>query len=104
MKAYEPATPRAALGLAAVAMAAITMGVFVVLPAKFDSLGADPYTLAAAKAATKTPFEVVINPARTDAPKVVDREAYDRPGHTALGAQEFLGQRGRSISRSRNNT
>ena len=60
MNRYKPSTPRAALGLTAVAMAAITMGALVVLPAKLDAAGADPSTLAAAKAATKAPIEVAI--------------------------------------------
>jgi hypothetical protein len=67
MNRYKPATPRAALGLAAVAMAAITIGAMVVLPAKFDSLGADPYMLAAAKIAKSAPIDVAAGPARVDA-------------------------------------
>ena len=58
MKSYKPATPRAAMGLAALAMAAITLGTFVVLPAKFDSLGTSPDTLAAGKEASKAPVEL----------------------------------------------
>ena len=49
MNRYEPSTPRAALGLTAVAMAAITLTALVVLPAEFDSLSAAPYTEAAAE-------------------------------------------------------
>jgi hypothetical protein len=64
MNGYEPATPRTALGLIAVAMATITMGALVVLPAKFDSVSADRSTLAAASAATKAPIEVAISPVR----------------------------------------
>ena len=79
MKGYEPSTPRAALGLTAVAMAAITMGALVVLPAKLDSVSASPYTLAAAKAATNTPIEVAISPARIDVLEVVHREERIHP-------------------------
>ena len=61
MNSYEPSTPRAAFGLAAVAMAAISIGAMVVLPAKLDS--ADAVTLAAAKAAPAASSEVVIIPA-----------------------------------------
>jgi hypothetical protein len=38
MKRYEPSTPGFALALTAAAMAAITMVIFVVLPAELDSL------------------------------------------------------------------
>ena len=41
MQRYEPAAPRAALGLIAVAMSAIAIGAFGVLPAEFDSLEGD---------------------------------------------------------------
>jgi hypothetical protein len=74
MNRYEPSTPRAALGLTAVAMAAITIGAMVVLPAKLDSVSADPYALAAAKAATNTPIEVGISPVRIDVPEVINRQ------------------------------
>lgn len=60
MNGYEPSTPRAALGLAAVAMAAITMGALVVLPTKLDTVSTNPYALAAA---TKAPIAVVMSPA-----------------------------------------
>ena len=66
MNSYEPSTPRGAFGLAAVALAAITFGAMVVLPAKQDSVSADAVTLASAKAETKAPTEVAISPARID--------------------------------------
>lgn len=62
MNSYQPPTPRAAFGLAAVAMAAISIGAMVVLPAKLDSIGADAFTLASAKAGP-TAVEVAISPA-----------------------------------------
>jgi hypothetical protein len=70
MKRYEPSTPRAALGLTAVAMAAITMAALVVLPAELDSVSADPYTLAAAEGGSKDAHRL------TDAmePSVVELE------------------------------
>lgn len=103
MNRYEPSTPRAALGLAAVAMATITMGALVVLPAKFDSVGADPSTLAAAKAAAEAPIGVAAGPARIDAPEAENREAHVHPGRTTLGMQEFRGSRHQLSSRSRTN-
>jgi hypothetical protein len=93
MNGYKLSTPRAALGLTAVAMAAITMGVFVMLPANLDHVGADPYALAAAKAVTGAPIDVASSPARIDVPEVVNREDPVQPGRTTLGAQEFSGKR-----------
>jgi len=46
MNAYRPDTPRVAFGLAAAAMAAITMALMVVLPAQLEDAGAAEYTLA----------------------------------------------------------
>ena len=80
MNRYEPSTPRAAIGLIAAVMTAITIGAMVVLPAKLDSGSAEPQTLAAARAATKTPIEVAIGPARGDVPALVDREERVHPG------------------------
>lgn len=84
MNGYEPSTPRVALGLTAVAMAAITMGALVVLPAKLDSVSADRHTLAAAKAATKAPIEVAISPARIGVSEVVNREEHVHYAETVL--------------------
>jgi hypothetical protein len=76
MNGYKPSTPRAALGLAAVAMAAITMGALVVLPAQLESVSASPNTLVATEAATKAPITVAISPACIDVRGEVDREAH----------------------------
>jgi hypothetical protein len=64
MNSYQPSTPRAAFGLAAVAMAAISIGAMVVLPATLDS--ADVLPIASAKAGAPAPIEVAISPARID--------------------------------------
>ena len=66
MDSYQPSTPRAALGLIAAAMAAITIGAMVVLPATLDSAGAEMVAVAKAKAGTAAPIEVAISPARID--------------------------------------
>ena len=66
MDSYQPSTPRTALGLIAVAMAAITIGALVVLPAKLDSVNADVVAVASANAVTLAPIEVAISPARID--------------------------------------
>jgi len=97
---YEPSTPRAAIGLTAAVMTAITIGAMVVLPAKLDSVGADAHTLAAAKAATRTPIEGAIGSAPGDVPAVVDREERVHAGRTTLGMQEFRTKRHKLSSRS----
>ena len=63
MNSYETETPRALFATVAVALTAITLGVFVVMPAHFDSGFAPATTLASASAA---PIEVAISPARID--------------------------------------
>jgi hypothetical protein len=63
MNRYEMKTPRTALGIAAVAMAVLTLGAAVVLPAMTGSGGQD--VLAAAKI-TAPPTEVAINPAHVE--------------------------------------
>src|SRR5262245_41772590 len=57
MNVYRPDTPRAAFGLAAAAMAAITMALMVVLPAKLEDAGAAEYTLAKS---TKAPTQPTV--------------------------------------------
>jgi hypothetical protein len=46
MNVYTPDTPRAAFGVAAAAMAAVTMALMVVLPAELEDAGAAGYMLA----------------------------------------------------------
>ena len=85
MNRYESSTPRAALGLTAVAMAVLTMGTFVVLPAQLGAVSAQTYTVAAAKGATDAPDGLAAAPARVAA-GAVDREA--GAGLATLDAQE----------------
>ncbi len=66
MNRYEPEVPRAAFGIAAAALTAITIGLLVVAPAQFDSISTDSVTLAAARGAATPATEVVISPARVD--------------------------------------
>ena len=99
MNRYETSTPRAALGLTAVAMAAITMATMVVLPAQLGSVSANTYTLAAEKAAAKAGFDVAKAPVDVDVPGVVDGEEYVSPSRAAFEAQE-CGRRYKSNSRS----
>lgn len=46
MNVYTPDTPRAAFGIAAAAMTAVTMALMVVLPAALEDAGGADYTLA----------------------------------------------------------
>jgi hypothetical protein len=87
MNGYKPSTPRATLGLTAVAMSAITIGAMVVLPVKLDSVNAEPFMLAAAKTATNAPIEASADPDCDDVPAVVDRDVH--AGRTILGTQEL---------------
>lgn len=66
MNTYEPETPRVALAMVAAALSAITLGVFVVMPARLDSGFDRDDTLAAAQAAPAAAIEVSIVPARID--------------------------------------
>lgn len=63
MHRYEASRPRVALGITAVAMTAITMGVFVVMPARMEAISHEPRMLAASKvttlASTRTAIDVV---------------------------------------------
>jgi hypothetical protein len=98
MNRYETSTPRAALGLTAVAMAAITMATMVVLPAQLGSVSATTYTLAAEKAAAKARFDVAAAPGN-DVPGIVDDEEYVSSDRAAFEAQE-CGRQYKSNSRS----
>ena len=66
MKCYEPSIPRAKLGIAALALTAITMSVMVVLPATLDSPDAGRVTLAAAGIAAGAPTDGNSHLARAD--------------------------------------
>ena len=58
MNQYEPSAPRVALGIAAVAMTAITIGMSVIMPAKMDSNSREPHMLAASKVTTPVSTDV----------------------------------------------
>ena len=72
MNHYDPATPRVNLLVAAVAMTALTLGLFGVMPAatRSDSAGALPSTFG--KANSQAPTVVIINPPRIEV--VAERE------------------------------
>ena len=64
MNRYETSILRAAFGIAAVAMTAITIGLLVVLSAKMESASHEVRTLAASKSVATEPTEVVIGQPR----------------------------------------
>lgn len=66
MNTYTPETPRTIFALLAAALAAVTIGVFVVLPATRDAGFEPAFALAAASAGAPAPIEVAISPARID--------------------------------------
>ena len=84
MNGYKPSAPRAAIGLTAAVMTAITIGTMVVLPAKLDSGSADPHTSVAA-GATMAPSGAGVSSARIDARKVASRE-----GHFTTRVREIV--------------
>jgi hypothetical protein len=88
MNRYETSTPRAVLGLTAVAMAAITMATLVVLPAQLGSVSANASTLAAEKAPADARFDIARAPVNIDGPGAVDGEDYVSPGRASFEAQE----------------
>lgn len=101
MHGYDHSTPRAALGLTAVFMAAITMSAMVVVPAKFDSIHTDPTMLAKAKTTIKAPSVVEGSQVCVDEPDAVHRHEDVPDDRTARAPQEFPGSRkfgSRSIS------
>jgi hypothetical protein len=64
MNRYESSIPRAALGFAAAALAAMTLGVSVIAPAKMESGNPEARSLAVSKAVTPAPTEVAIGAMR----------------------------------------
>ena len=91
MNSYEPNRPRTAIALAAAALTAITIGVLVVVPAKFDGSQEEARMVAVAKARQATPMEVAISPARIDVIGVRDPELasvqLDRPVIAPIAAR-----------------
>ncbi|MEP7329012.1 MAG: hypothetical protein ABI777_07355 [Betaproteobacteria bacterium] len=74
MNNYEPARPRTAIALAAAALTALTIGLLVVAPAKFDAANPDARVLAATKVAPGAPIEVTIIPSTIEVIGIRERE------------------------------
>ena len=64
MNRYQPSTPRAAFGIVAIVMTALTLGVGVFLPATLSPSMQQGGTVAAARFAAPASTEVAIIPAR----------------------------------------
>ena len=79
MNRFQSSTPRAAFGIAAVAMTVVTFGLLVVVPATIDSGGENVRTQASAKLVAPAATEVVMTPARIDALGVREMEWASAP-------------------------
>jgi hypothetical protein len=66
MNRFQSSTPRAALGIAAVAMTVVTFGLLVIVPATIESGSEDVRTQASAKLVMPAAAEAVIIPTRID--------------------------------------
>lgn len=95
MNRYESSTPHAVLGLSAVAMAAITISALVVLPAKFDSISAEPYSRDAAPTVANAPIESAISAARSDEPAGTSHHE-----HVKLACTTFVARALRGVSKA----
>lgn len=93
MHGYDHSTPRAALGLTAVFMAAITMSAMVVVPAKFDSVHAGPTMLATAKTAIKSTVAAEGSQACSDEADAIIGPESVPDDRSARGPQRFPGNR-----------
>jgi hypothetical protein len=82
MNSYETSNPRVAMGLAAAAMAAMTIGAMIVLPAKLEAVSAEPYALAVARAATLGPIDFGSPASSTAADAPAREEQVQRGGVT----------------------
>jgi hypothetical protein len=79
MNRFQSSTPRAAFGIAAVAMTVVTFGLLVVVPATIESGSEDVRTQASAKLVTPAATAVVIGPTRIDVLDVREMEWASAP-------------------------
>jgi hypothetical protein len=66
MSRYEPSAPRAVFGLLAVAMAATTMALFVVLPAQVEAVDGQRDAVTAGEPLPQSDLRIASNAACTD--------------------------------------
>ena len=79
MHRYETSTPRVALGITAVAMTAITVAVFVGMPARVESDGHEPHLLAVSKVTTPVSTAFVTGVPSVDVVAVREQELAATP-------------------------
>ena len=68
MSRYEPSAPRALFGLLAVAMAATTMAMFVVLPAQVEAVDGQADAVTAGARVPQSDLRVAANAVHNDVP------------------------------------
>lgn len=100
MSRFEFSRPRAKLAFTGVAMAAITLGVLVVLPAQLDSPRATTVFLSEANAATGAAAEVIVTPPRSEETIAANRDAH-ADADCAAEAQTLASKHPQSGSRGR---
>ncbi|MEP6609511.1 MAG: hypothetical protein ABJA83_12640 [Burkholderiaceae bacterium] len=66
MNSYNPGTPRIAFMIAAAALTAVTIGLFVIVPAKMDSITPDATVLTVEKGTVAEPAVVLIIPSHVE--------------------------------------
>ena len=93
MNRYKTSTPRAAFGLAAIAMTALTLGLTVVLPARTDMGAHDAPVLATSKA-TLSDVEAVDLPTRVER---IDVIAVREPKLTSMQLRDIQQRRKQQI-------
>ena len=87
MNQYEPSAPRVALGVAAVVMTAITIGMSVIMPAKMDSNSREPHMLAASKVTTPVSTDVAAGSASINVAAVHEPRLSTVPCSAQIEAQ-----------------
>ena len=88
MKRYKTKLPRAAIGMTAVAMTAITFGLAVVVPAEVASRNQDAGAYVASRAVSSVPTEVAIIPARIEVIAVRDQATALVPARSVAPKQK----------------
>ena len=94
MRRYETSTPRAALGIAAVAMTSITLGALVVMPARLEAGNHDLGMLAAAQVITQASTRAVTDAAMVGRPAIVSQYRQQVPNSNRRHGAEFVGTPG----------
>ena len=100
MNGYKTWVIQIALGLTAAAMAAITIGALVVLPAKFDHMHVDLSALAVVNPAAIVRGESIVPTAGVDARAAIKREEQVDPEFVTPQAHALPAQRHKSNSHS----